>query len=219
MENNPLIIITPTWKRPERIPYLRRFAAVLRDAAPLKWLLVEDAAHTDPEVTAFLLETGIDHTYWAVGPTRDKGNPQRDSALLHILANQLHGIIYNGDDDNHYSPALFHELRKVRHIGLLPVGNLGPSGIERPIVSDGRIQYWDAGWKSRKYPVDMAGFAFHTTLLAALQPPLWNHTGVGGESEFIDKLITTPAQFEFLCDNCTTCHVWHNHPLQSPPPA
>lgn len=41
---------------------------------------------------------------------------------------------------------------------------------------------------ARKFPIDMAGFAFDAQLLHGLQSPIWNHHGVGGESEFLEKL-------------------------------
>lgn len=213
-----LIIITPTWNREERMPYMRRFAKLLQTIPDLKWLVIEDGARCDPELEQFLRQCGIDHHYWAIGPTNDKGSVQRNSALEYIVANDIHGVIYNADDDNHYSPRLFDELRTVRKVALLPVGNLGPSGIERPIVRDGRFQRWDAGWLEREYPVDMAGFAFCSSLLHGLAKPIWEHTGVGGESEFLEKIITHPSEIEYLCDGCRTCLVRHNHDLGKPDP-
>ena len=56
-------------------------------------------------------------------------------------------------------------IRKTKNISIFPVGDLGPNGIERPIIKDGKILYWDAGWTQRCFPVDMAGFAFNSKYL------------------------------------------------------
>lgn len=208
-----LIIVTPTWKRKGRAPYMRRFIDVLKNQENLLWLVVEDGEECDSYLTELFEASGIRYRYWAVGPTSDKGNLQRNAALEHIVDSRIEGIVYNADDDNLYHPDLFGELRKVERIALLPVGNLGPSGVERPVVKSGRIESWDAGWQGRRYPVDMAGFAFNSSLLAEFERPLWKYKGRGGESEFLEMIGGLSVGFEFLCDNCTTCLVWHNHPF------
>ena len=93
------------------------------------------------------------------------------------------GIVYLADDDNYYEEALFAELAKIRRVGLVPVGLLGPMGIERPIVSAGRIVGWSAHWTSRRFPVDMAAFAFNATLLQNLEGPIWTYATRGGETD------------------------------------
>ena len=106
------------------------------------------------------------------------------------------------------------EIRKVKQVAVLPVGNLGPNGIERPIVVDGKIVAWDCGWSSRQYPVDMAGFAFHSDLLRNIEKPFWNVSGGrGGENEFLQRIVPENYELEVLCDNATKCFVWHNENL------
>lgn len=190
---------------------LRRCANVWSSGRDLIWVIVEDGPSTDCDVESLLLSTGISFEYFAVGPTRDKGHAQRNAAFELIKRKCLAGVVYNADDDNCYDARLLPELRLVRRVALLPVGNLGPSGIERPVVENGRIVGWDCGWLARRYPVDMAGFAFHSSLLESLASPLWFHQGVGGESEFLARLVEGPEDFELLCNNCADCYAWHNH--------
>lgn len=192
---------------------LSRCAAVLRMAGPLIWFVVEDADAPNAQVKELLISTGIEHRYWAPGATADKGHFQRNSAFECIRSSGVDGIVYNADDDNLYDPAIFSELRKVRRVGVLPVGNCGrngPRGVERPLVAAGRVCGWEAAWRSRKFPVDMAGFAFHSSLLETLSSPLWSHAGVGGESEFLSRIVQSEQELEPLADDCRSVLVWHN---------
>ena len=116
-------------------------------------------------------------------------------------------------NDNEYDIRLFDEIKKTKNLSIFPVGNLGPNGIERPIVKNGKIIYWDAGWASRRFPIDMGGFAFNTKFLYIKKNnnnKLWDHNGIGGESEFISYITNDYSDLEFLCDNCNICYVKHN---------
>ena len=97
------------------------------------------------------------------------------------------------------------------------MGLLGPFGIERPILQGGRIVGWSAHWKSRRFPLDMAAFAFDATLLRAIPGPIWTYTARGGETEFLERLIGSADQLEILCDGCRRCYVWHDLPLGRSP--
>jgi glycosyl transferase family 43 len=211
--DRPLLFVTPTYPRPRRLSFLRRCAEDFRGVPNLLWLIVEDDARLAPEVERLLAESGVAHLYAAHGPTRCWGNAQRNWALKYIRDNRLSGVVYLADDDNKYEAPLFDELRKVQRIGILPVGRMGPWGIERPIVRGGRIVRWSADWKRRTYPVDMAGFAFNAELLSNTTGELWTYPGRGGESEFIEILIRSPDELEFLCNDCRACYVWHDLPL------
>jgi Glycosyltransferase family 43 len=208
----PLLFVTLTYPRPSRLSFLRRCAEDFRGVPNLLWLVVEDDAQLAPEVEQLLAESGVAHLYMAHGPTRNWGNAQRNWALKYIRDRQLTGVVYIADDDNKYEPPPFDELRKVRRIGILPVGRMGPWGIERPIIRGGRIVKWSADWKTRTYPVDMAGYAFNAQLLSNIAGELWTYPGRGGESEFIETLIRSPDELEFLCNDCRACYVWHNLP-------
>ena len=215
--DRPIHVITPTYNRPGRMRFLERCLATFRHVAGLHWIVVEDAAEPDPGVVALLAGSGIDHTCLAIGPTRRWGNAQRDLALRHIRDSSVEGVVYLADDDNFYEPALFDELCKVHRAGVLPVGLLGPSGIERPILRRGRIVDWSAHWKHRRFPLDMAGFAFDAALLRKLKGPIWTFPTRGGETEFLECLLGSPDELEILCQGCRKCHVWHDLPLGRSP--
>jgi hypothetical protein len=212
-----IYVVTPTYDRPARMRLLERCLATFQRIGGLHWIVVEDAAESNPDVVALLERSGIDHTCLAVGPTLSWGNAQRDMALRHVRDSGVEGVVYLADDDNFYEPALFEELRKVRRAGVVPVGLLGPSGIERPIVRQGRIVGWNVHWKGRRFPVDMSGFAFDASLLRGIAGPIWTYPRRGGETEFLERLLSSPDELEILCDGCRKCHVWHDLPLGRSP--
>jgi glycosyl transferase family 43 len=209
----PLLIVTPTYARPLRLSFLKRCAEDFRAVANLFWIVVEDGKDPAPDVAGLLSSSGVANVYLTCGPTRAWGNEQRNRGLEYIRDRRLEGVIYLADDDNKYQKPLFDELRKIRRVGVMPVGCLGPWGIERPIINQGRIVGWDADWKSRMYPVDMAGFGFNAELLAGLSGDLWAHRGDSGESQFIERLVGSANELEILCNDCRDCYVWHNVPL------
>ena len=202
-----LIIVTITYERPGRMPMMAHLKSHLDERDDVDWVVVEDSDAKSPELASFL--PSYAH-HLCFGPTKDKGNEQRNLALHYIHDKGLEGIVYNADDDNKYDPKLFDEIKKTKRLSVFPVGNLGPNDIERPILSDGKFERWDAGWTERKFPVDMAGFAFNSNLLGLLERPFWTHRGVGGESELIEKFAESPEELEFLCEGCSQCLVWHN---------
>jgi len=217
MVDRPVLVVTPTYDRPHRVAYLERCVTTFRSIDGLFWVVVEDAATPRHEIAELLAQSGIHHVYLAHGPTRRWGNAQRDHALRHIRDSAMQGIVYLADDDNYYQRPLFAELRKVRRVGIMPVGLLGPYGIERPIVKADRIVDWSAHWKSRRFPVDMAAFAFDAGVLRAMDGPIWTYTERGGESEFLERLLDSPDDLEVLCDGCRRCYVWHDLPLGRSP--
>jgi beta-1,3-glucuronyltransferase len=202
-----LILVTITYERPGRMAMMEHLKSHLDGRDDVDWVVVEDSDRKHPELEAFLPKYSHHLNF---GPTRDKGNEQRNLALQYIHGVGLKGIVYNADDDNKYDPALFDEIKKTKRLSVFPVGNLGPNDIERPIVVEGKFKGWEAGWTERKFPVDMAGFAFHSDLLGLLESPFWSHRGVGGESEFIENFIKSPDELEFLCNGCSHALVWHN---------
>ena len=212
-KRRPILVVTPTHDRADRMAYLERCLSSFSQVSGLHWIVVEDAAAPSPDVAQLLAQSSISHEYLATGPTRHWGNAQRDLALRHIRDNGLQGVVYLADDDNWCQPQLFRELGKVKRVAILPVGLLGPWGIERPILRQGRIVGWHAHWKSRRFPVDMAGFAFDAALLRAIDGPIWTYAGRGGESEFLERLVASADELEVLCDEGRRCYVWHDLPL------
>ena len=214
INNIYLNIITCTYPRPGRINYLNHLKSLLDNEKNIRWIVIDDNDHLDQELSDFLPNYSI-HLY--CGPTRDKGHAQRNMGLEYINDNNLDGIIYNADDDNKFDVKIFDELRKTTHISILPVGNFPTprGGSERPIIINGKFKSWNSFWH-RKFPVDMAGFAFNSKLLKKLNKPYWKHKGVGGESEFLSKIAQSEKDLQFLCNDCNDTYVWHNELLAQP---
>lgn len=204
-----LNIITCTYKRNDidRIQLLNHLKNILTQTQNIRWIVVDDNDQHDKELSDFLPDFA---KYLFVGPSRDKGHIQRNLALEYIYDNHLDGLIYNADDDNRYDPNILKILRQTKKFSILPVGNLGPNLVEKALLIDGKFKGWDSGWIERKYPVDMAAFCFDYKLLSSLSKPLWNFTGLGGESEFIDKLVNSVDEIEFLAHEKDPTYVWHN---------
>lgn len=215
--SSKLIIVTPTYDRPPRLEYLKRIASALNKVPHLQWFVIEDDKQIDPCVCDFLKKSGLDYRYEAYGPSRHYGNNQRDYALQCIKRENLQGIVYLADDDNYFDPRLFEEIRKTRRFSLFPVGHLGPKGVERPVTVDGVVVDWDAGWKTRKYPVDTAAFAFNAEVLKEKEGRLWPNLKFGGETEFVEQFVARKEDFEVLCHQAKRCYVWHNQPLNESP--
>lgn len=55
----PLYIITPTYRRPEQIPELTRMAHTLMLVKNIHWLVIEDATVATKQVTELLERTGL----------------------------------------------------------------------------------------------------------------------------------------------------------------
>lgn len=204
-----LLIITCTVRRPRRVYFIKECIKVFSRVPHMRWIVVEDGHTIDQEIARLLEQSGISCKYLHVY-SRDFGNSQKNLGLVYIRDNHLKGIVYIADDDNRYDVRLFEEIRKTKRISVFPVGNLGPEGIERPIVAGGKIIGWDASWLFRKFPVDQAGYAVNAELLTSLQDPLWRPPQPSGETDFIQKLIHSWDDLEILCDECRSCYVWHN---------
>jgi hypothetical protein len=211
-----IIFVTCTYRRPGRIAFLRRHIdRLISKIDNYLWLIIEDGEAIDPDVATLI--AGLTAIYIPFGPTRDKGNRQRDIAYQVIRMRRIDGIVYNMDDDNLVYPELCRELRKVSRFSIFPVGNLGPTLIERPIVVAGKVIGWSVGAPDRKFPVDMGGFAFPSHVLFDAELPLWQHDGIGGESEFIARFNESVDSIDAsLCHFNMTCFVFHNESLDSP---
>lgn len=209
--SNHLIIVTCSWNRPCRLSYFKYLInTIFSKINNYTWIVVEDGSEIDENLKKLLPENCI---YLCYGPTKDGGNKQRNFAYEYIYDNKLTGIIYNADDDNAYDLTLFDEIRKTQKLSIFPVlgWNRLKKDPERPILdSNGKFLRWNSTW-NRKYATDMAGFAFHSDLLSKLEKPFWRRVGHGGgESEFIDSVIGSIDDAEFLCDQCSVSYVTHN---------
>lgn len=238
-----IIVVTPTYNRPNRKKYLQRVMRTLRRVPNILWLLVEDDSKKDPDIELLLNKSMIEHLYLNIGPTRDLASTQRSFVFEYIKKHKLQGIIYVADDDNYYSLRLFKEIRKTKRISVFPVGHLSSDGIERPMIKNKRIIGWNSDWQSRKFPVDWAAIAFDAKVLNGINPPIikgvnwfeavnkglvdpswdkakrvdWLRENKEGESEFLEKFMHSWDEFELLNKQCTRCYAWHNQPLEEHP--
>jgi hypothetical protein len=179
------------------------------------WIIVEDGEAPHSDVRAITRGLNAVHLSW--GPTRDKGHAQRNFALEYIREQRLEGIVYSLDDDNFCYRLICDELRKVDRISIFPVGNLGPTGIERPVIHEGKLVFWSAHFPERAYPVDIAGLAFPSRVLFDLEPPFWPFTGMVGESELVKRLVEAGHELDLtLCHGSRMCLAYHNEPIDSP---
>lgn len=208
-----LILVTCTYRRPGRLDFFRRhIRRLISQIEHYHWIVVEDGDLPDPELS-ILLE-GWNSRYLHIGPTRDESGTQRNLAFECIRDLRLDGIVYGLEDDSLVYPELADELRRISKVGIVPVGNLGPNGVERPIIENGRLLRWDSGWAERKYPVAKGGFAFDSRLIFEVKSPIWDWRGVGGESEFIDKLLRPSGELDFSpCHWNQVCLVFNKEPL------
>ena len=105
--------------------------------------------------------------------------------------------------------------------------------VERPTydAATGEFGGFEAGWCDpgswlwkhrgpRAFCVDMGGFAFDAGLLHRLAEPLWNYSGHGGESEFIQRLIPSaaPEDLQPLANCGQDVFVFHNEYRSVPVP-
>ena len=205
----PLLIITCTVRRKERLRFFKECIKTFVRVPHMHWIVVEDGHEIDPEIDSLLAQSGIPYNYFHIY-SRDFGNAQKNLGLTYIRDHHLKGIVYIADDDNRYDIRLFEEIRKTKKISIFPVANLGPTGIERPVVKDGKIIGWDANWAFRKFPVDQSGYAVNAELLSTFKDPIWAPPQPSGETDFIEKVIQSQDELEALCDECRECYVWHN---------
>ncbi|GMR35851.1 hypothetical protein PMAYCL1PPCAC_06046, partial [Pristionchus mayeri] len=118
----------------------------------LHWIVVEDAESTSKSVNDILKRSRVQYTHIAVAtPSHNKlkptdpnwllprGVPQRNAALAYIrnnLGSSGSGVVFFGDDDNVYDWRLFDEMRRVRRVGVWPVGVVGGLLAEHALINE-----------------------------------------------------------------------------------
>ncbi|XP_054013799.1 galactosylgalactosylxylosylprotein 3-beta-glucuronosyltransferase I [Hylaeus anthracinus] len=230
LADKPIIYaVTPTFARPVQKAELTRLAQTFLHIPNFHWILVEDSVKKTKLVTQFLQNSGLRYTHLAVatplnyklGRTdpnwkKPRGVEQRNAALNWLRDNLKltdKGIVYFADDDNTYSVKLFHEMEKVRKVGVWPVGLVGGLMVEKPMCDNitNKVIGFNAVWKpDRPFPLDMAGFAINLRLLLENKDALFSYEVEGGyqESEILRQIVTRD-ELEPLADHCTKVYVWH----------
>lgn len=211
--------ITPTYARLTQKADLTKLSQTLMLVKNFHWIVVEDSETKTNLVKNLLKESALNYTHLHAKTQKVKnsfgsGVEQRNAGLNWLrqhLNEKRRGIVYFMDDDNTYSLKVFDEMRKVKIVGVWPVGLVGGMRVEMPLVSDGRVTGYNAIWKLyRPFPIDMAGFAINATLFLEHPEAAFSKNVQSGfqESEIL-KYLTTMEELEPLAENCTKVYVWH----------
>ncbi|KYN03924.1 PREDICTED: galactosylgalactosylxylosylprotein 3-beta-glucuronosyltransferase P-like isoform X2 [Cyphomyrmex costatus] len=226
----PLYIITPTYRRPEQIPELTRMAHTLMLIKNIHWLVIEDASVATKQVTTLLERTGLkfDHLiapmpekYKLKKGAKPRGVSNRNRGLRWIRANATKGVFYFADDDNTYDIELFDEIRKTKTVSMFPVGLCTKFGLSSPILKNGKFAGFYDGWVAgRKFPVDMAGFAVNVKFLHQRPNATMPFRAGFEEDGFLKSLAPfEPREAQLLADNCTKVLAWHTQTKKNEPSA
>ena len=129
-------------------------------------------------------------------------NAALDFVSARVEASNSGGVVYFADADNVYDLRLFEEIRgSTRGVSAFPVGLIGRLGVSSPVVvsadgdGDGGAAavegFTDPWFHFRKFPLDMAGFAFSARLLAETGARM--QTKVGAEEDLFLQVIEREA--------------------------
>ncbi|XP_037803730.1 galactosylgalactosylxylosylprotein 3-beta-glucuronosyltransferase S-like isoform X2 [Penaeus monodon] len=207
-----IYVVTATYPRSNQIPEMTRLAQTLMLVPDVHWIVAEDARVKNERLVQYLRSTGIPFTYmitpmpsaarhWHHWPT---GVANRRAALAWIRKNAETGVVYIADDDNIYDIRLFEEIRSTRGVSIFPVAFLLPSQLTTPVLREGRFMEFYDGWKvTRKYPVDMAGFAVSVELLLKRPQANMHWSYSYQEESLLASLGVAPEDIEFKAENCT----------------
>ncbi|XP_050530043.1 galactosylgalactosylxylosylprotein 3-beta-glucuronosyltransferase S isoform X2 [Daktulosphaira vitifoliae] len=225
-----IYFITPTYPRREQIAEIIRLSQTLMHVPRLYWIVADDRPDCSEQLKIILPEFGIPYTYIASPmPTLYKkknvvprGVSNRRAALDWIRQNHnksdTNAILYFGDDDNTFHLNLFKEIRTTKKISMFPVGLVGDYGISSPIVEKGKVIGFFDGWPaSRKFPVDMAGFAVNIQLIFKYPQATMPYKAGFEEDSFLTALNIQLEDIEPKAENCTKILVWHTQTVKKLP--
>ncbi|XP_063538763.1 galactosylgalactosylxylosylprotein 3-beta-glucuronosyltransferase I-like [Cydia strobilella] len=213
--------ITPTYARLAQKADLTRLSQTLMLVKNFHWIVIEDSDIKTKLVETLLKESNLKYTHLNAKTEKPKGSSasgveQRNKALDWLRAHLrspdgTSGVVFFMDDDNTYSLKVFDEMRKIKKVGVWPVGIVGGMRVEMPLVTHGKVSGYNAVWKPyRPFPIDMAGFAINATLFLDFPEAKFSRKVQSGfqESEIL-KYVVTQQELEPLADNCTKVYVWH----------
>ncbi|KAK8726240.1 hypothetical protein OTU49_017482, partial [Cherax quadricarinatus] len=221
-----IYIITPTYRRPEQMPELIRFAQTLMNVPNIHWIVADDANTTNYDVVDYLTYSSIPHTYLLTPmpekykqlSIKPKGVANRNGGLMWVREHATSGVVYFADDDNTYDIRLFQEIRYTERVSMFPVGLVTKAGLSSPVLKNGKFHGWYDGWiAKRKFPVDMAGFAVSVQYLLKMQNAEMPYKAGYEEDGFLRSLKIEPEEIEFKADKCTKIYVWHTQTKKNGP--
>jgi Glycosyltransferase family 43. len=97
-------------------------------------------------------------------------------------------------------------MRKIKKVGIWPVGLVGGLKVEKPVVQDGKVIGFNSMWApQRPYPIDMAGFAINLDLMKKNENVKFSFDVQKGyqESAILSKVLSSAQELEPLAENCT----------------
>ncbi|XP_066960398.1 galactosylgalactosylxylosylprotein 3-beta-glucuronosyltransferase S-like [Macrobrachium rosenbergii] len=213
-----IYVITPTYPRVNQIPEMTRLAQTLMLVPDVHWIVAEDTVEENVQLVEYLISTGLPYTYlkspmprqmnrWKMPPVGVSG---RRAGLAWVRANVQTGVVYFADDDNTYDYRIFEEIRSTQAVSMFPAGFVTRLQLSTPILKNGKFAGWYDGWiADRKYPVDMATFAFSVELLHKRPRANMAWTYSYQEESILASLGVKPEDIEFKAEGCTKIWVWH----------
>lgn len=201
-------------------------------SAPVHWIVVEDSTETDPAIADLLKSSRIPHTYLAhasstIPGATHRGVSQRNAAMDVIRDRKLSGPVYFSDDDNLIRAELVKILSRLPKDAytIFPIGNQGFFGIEGPLVepvraniggvtgNQVRITHWSCDLCRRRWNVDMAGLAFHSSLILANDDIRFSSASETGylETDLLEILERQNASLVMFRRLLDKVYAWHDH--------
>ena len=227
-----IYFVTPTYTRREQFAELTRLSQTLAHVKNLIWIVAEDSNVCSNRIRSILERQRFPSVH-LVSPMpkmyekafyKPRGVSSRNAALdwisSHIqkqrgLQKWQPGVVYFGDDDNTYDLRLFDEIRWTKKVSMFPVGMIVDQGLSSPIVKDGKVVGFTDPWlANRKFPVDMAGFAFNTVMLQDKPSSRMPYKAGHEEDLFLKTLNVELEDIEPKAKDCTEVLVWHTQTVK-----
>ncbi|CEM23322.1 unnamed protein product [Vitrella brassicaformis CCMP3155] len=220
-------MITPTYRRVTQRLDLVRLTNSLGHVENVHFVLVEDSHQITPRIQQLLDASPVLHWshlhFSTTGQYHVKGAEQRNTGLDHIrgmISSEIDadlrrayeaGVVYFADESNAYDLKLFAEIRKVKRIGVWPVGAVSGLPFQHCVVSPntGKIKGYVAE-SLNPFPMDTAGFGIHvkSILTHSRDEPRWNKHAEADMAitDFLQQFGLPLEELEPLGSNCTEVH-------------
>ncbi|XP_047488307.1 galactosylgalactosylxylosylprotein 3-beta-glucuronosyltransferase S-like [Penaeus chinensis] len=212
-----IYVVTGTYQRTNQMPEMTQLAQTLMLVPNVHWIVAEDTRVHNKWIMEYLRFTGIPFTYLKT-PTPRKflklgtvpiGASNSRAAIAWIRKNAKTGVVYFAHETNIYDYRLFEEIRSTRGVSLFPVGFATRLQLSTPVVKKGRFSGWyDDLATERKFPVEMAGFAFSVELLQQRPRANVDWSYDFQEESLLKGLGIPPERMELKAERCNKILVW-----------